>query len=51
MKTAKEWIENPRYWNQDFHKKIKKELLKRQYDDSLLSWNQFEKLTNFNSII
>ena len=50
IKTAKEWIENPRYWNQDYYKKIKEELLKRQYDNTLLSWNQFEKLTDYNNI-
>ena len=52
MKTAKEWIEEPRFFVDDKHKtqKIKTILLQNEYSDELLTWNQFEKLTNFSEL-
>lgn len=49
MKTAKEWIENLN-WFQGEYEDIKSELLKISFDEKLLSWNQFVKLTNFDTL-
>jgi len=52
MKTTKEWIEEPRFFVDDKHKtqKIKNTLLQNEYSDELITWDQFEKLTNFSEL-
>ena len=52
MKTAKEWIDTPRWRFADdkYNQEIKTTLLQNEYSDELLTWNQFEKLTNFSEL-
>ena len=47
MKTAKEWIENPRYSRVPYDV-IKENLLEKEYSDDVISWDEFEKLTNYD---
>ena len=53
MKTAKEWIENPmwRYTDSDFfYKKIKEKLYQKEFEPGLMTWDKFEKISDYSNI-
>lgn len=47
MKTAEEWLNEPKYWTDYYLKVLKNKLSKNKYTEELLTWEQFDKLVKY----